>query len=292
MSDYAVQAARWELALNEGEFMDAGDFLPDWDSASSIRARRTVRIDFDLASAELGVACEELHLALMASIGTGAGRLPRLVTHRERLEYDADQSDIQVQLEVTGSSLSMVIDLVTEVVLARVAATSNALSPARVGDRVWNDRQRVRVEGQELRFPIEAVDLRGMIGDPAVEAAPWFVHWSPGDWTRDFHGAFRLFLNSGSPEINQSIENEDPLVLQAIMADAITQLCEGLLRTSDTEDLLAECDPGTMGSQARSWLDLAWPGRDLSFARSVLDNKPNEFRAALLAAAQTRHAGN
>ena len=292
MSDDAVQADRWELALNEGEFTDAGDFLPDWDSASSIRARRTVRIDSDLASVELGVPCEELHLALVVSIGTGAGRLPRLVMLRERLEYDADQPEIQVELAVTGSALSMVIDLVTEVVLARAAATSNELSPAEVGDRIWNDRHKVRLEGQELRFPIEAVDLRGMLGDPTVEGAPWFVHWNPGDWTRDFHGAFRLFLNSGSPEIIQSIENEDPLVLQAIMADAITQLCEGLLRTSDTEDLLAECDPGTMGSQARSWLELAWPGRDLAFARSVLDTKPNEFRAALLAAAQTRHAGN
>ena len=126
-------------------------------------------------------------------------------------------------------------------------------------------------------------------GDPTVEAAPWFAHWTPGDWTRDFHGAFRLFLNSSVPEIKQAIEDESALVLQAMIGDVMSQLCEELLKAKDppAEDILTECEAETMGAQARSWLELAWPGRDLDFVRSVLQNTPNRFRAALLAAART-----
>ncbi len=293
LSDNTVQAGQWDLALNEGDFAHAGDFLPHWDSASSIKARRTVRIDPDLASRELGLARDDLRLVVLVRIGTGAGRLPCLVVLRKKLEYFISQPQIDVNLELSGSSLSMLIDLATDVVLASAPETRDTLSPTRVGDRVWSDQQKVRLEGQELRFPIEAIDLRGMLGDPDLEAAiPWFVHWNSGDWTRDFHGAFRLLLNTESQEITQSIENEEPLVLQAIMADAMTQLCEGLVRTPDAEEILAQCDLGTLGAQASSWLKLAWPGKNLSFARSLLENKPNEFRAAILAAAQTRHAGD
>ena len=67
LSDDAVQAEPWELALNEGEFGPVSDYLPDWDTASSIRARRSLRIDVALAAAEIGVELNDLHLAAVAS---------------------------------------------------------------------------------------------------------------------------------------------------------------------------------------------------------------------------------
>ena len=287
LSDDAVQAEPWELALNEGEFGPVSDHLPDWDTASSIRARRRLRIDVALAAAEIGVEINDLHLAIVASTGTGSGRLPRYAQVCQ--EVDVDLNEPVADFDFVVPSVSMAIHLMTDVSLADVAMERSELSPRNVGDRLWYHHQKVRLEGQELRFPIEAVDLSGMLGDPTVEAAPWFAHWTPGDWTRDFHGAFRLFLNSGVPEIKQAIEDESALVLQAMIGDVMSQLCEELLKARDpaAEDILMECEAETMGAQARSWLELAWPGRDLDFVRSVLENTPNRFRAALLAAART-----
>ena len=288
LSDDAVQAAPWELALNRGEFSVALDYLPDWDIASTIEARRSLCVDFALAEAEVGVNLHDLRLVVVASVGTGSGNVPRHTRVCQRLALNADEAEAQLKFELP-SALSMVVHLMTDVILADVASEHDELAPCHLGDRLWAHHQRVRLEGQELRFPIEAVDLSGALGDATVESAPWFAHWNRADWSRDFHGAFRLYLNSNALEIGQVIEDESGLVLQAMMADVMSQLCEGLLREEDpsAEDILAECEPGSMGAQARWWIDIAWPGRDLGFVRSVLRHTPNRFRAAILATART-----
>ena len=194
-----------------------------------------------------------------------------------------------IDFSIAGDALSNVVRLTTEVVLAKVPKNAEQLAPHHVGDRLWSHHEKVRIEGEELRFPIEAVDLGGLLGDPSAEAAPWLVHWIPGEWHSDFHGAFRLFLNSANPEVQRAIEEENTLVLQAMMADVMSQLCERLLQETEpaAEEITQDCESGTVGAQALSWLELAWPGRDLDYVRSVLDNTPSTFRAALLAAAHT-----
>ena len=287
LSDDAVKAMPWELALNEGEFSVALDYLPDWDIASSIEVRRNLCVDFALAAAEVGVNVQDLGLAVVASVGTGSGNVPRHTQVCQRLRLNGDEPVVHLQFALP-SSLSMVVHLMTDVILTYVPSNRNELAPCHIGDRLWAHHQKVRLEGQELRFPIEMVDLGGAVGDATVESAPWFAHWNRADWSRDFHGAFRLFLNAKAPEVQQAIEEESGLVLQAMTGDVMSQLCEDLLREEDpaAEEILAECEPESMGAQARWWLELAWPGRDLDFVRSVLLNTPNRFRAALLAAAR------
>ena len=287
LTDDSVQAEPWELALNGAAFSVALDHLADWDAASTIEARRRLCIDVALAAAEIGVGPSDLHLSVVASVGTGSGNLPRHVQVCQRLEINENNPSAELAFDLP--TLSMVIHLMTDVTLAGVAVNRDELAPRDRGNRLWSHHQKVRLEGQELRFPIEVVDLRGALGDPTVESAPWFAQWNRADWTRDFHGAFRLFLNSNAPDIQQAIEGESGLVLQAMTADVMSQLCEELLREEDpsAEDILTDCDPESMGAQVRWWLELAWPNRDLDFVRSVLKNAPSKFRAALLAASRT-----
>ena len=283
LTEDAVQAEPWALALNGADFAIARDHLADWDAASTIQARRRLCIDFELAAAETGVGASDLHLSVVASVGTGSGHLPRHVQVCQLLEIN--ESNPAVELAFDLPTLSMVIHLMTDVTLARVAVERDELAPRDLGDRLWSQHQKVRLEGQELRFPIEVADLSGALGDPTLESAPWFAQWNRTDWTRDFHGAFRLFLNS---RIQETIEGGSGLVLQAMMADVMSQLCEGLLKEEDpsAEDILTACDQASMAAQVRRWLELAWPSRDLDFVRSVLENTPNRFRAALLALAR------
>ncbi|MEY9831015.1 hypothetical protein ABIA25_002830 [Sinorhizobium fredii] len=74
LSDAAVDASPWSVALDGGEWLPAGDFLPDWDYASTIRLRRQLRIDREIASADLGISANELSLSLGLRLGTGQGK--------------------------------------------------------------------------------------------------------------------------------------------------------------------------------------------------------------------------
>lgn len=287
LSDSAVEAAPWRIEVGDGVPAEAGDYLANWDRSTVVRLHRSLRVHFGIASADLGIPEEELSLSVVTRVGTGPGRLPRLIVRTDRREVRPNDAEVEILLREDGERLSTVLDLFTEVVLARVPNACDPLSPAQVGNRLWQDRTRTRLEGEEPRFPLEVVDLQAMLGDVTAAAAPWYLDWSPRDWNRDFYGAIRLYLNSGCEEIVQRVEARDPLTLQEIMGDAMSQVCERLLREPEPDAITGECEPGTLGAQAGKWLELAWPGSDREFARSLLLHKPSEFRATLIAVAES-----
>lgn len=285
LSESAVTATSWSISLNESEWAPVGDYLQDWDPASSIRLRRQIVIDPSIAAADLLLDTNDLKFFASVRLGTGQGRLPRLVLGRESRALDAESWMVEFDMDVPGEALSIVLDLSTRITLATSISVPATLAPSRIGDQLWSDRVRVRLEGEEPRFPIEVGDIQALLGDAVSASAPWYLHWSPRDWSRDFHGAMRLYLNSTHTEFIERIEAQDPMMIQMLMADVMGQVCERLITDPDVNDLFSSAEPGSLAAQASSWLRKAWPGKDPDFIRSVFDNRPGIFRASFVALA-------
>lgn len=290
LCDAAVDAAPWSYSLNGADWRPAGHFLPDWDAASVIRLRRAVRLDPLIAADDLGVPPENLRLSLGVRIGTGAGRLPRLILIRDCRELTAASWGDEFDIEVTGAQLSLILDVQTEIVLTAPLQDCKPLSPQRTADRLWFDTLRIRIEGEEPRFPIESVDMRRLLGSTTAASTPWYLQWSPTEWNRDFHGATRLYLNKNSVDFIERIEKDDGPTLQALLADVMGQICERLLIDPEAEEIMTGSEAGSLGAQATAWLHKAWPEKDTRFIRSVLESHPGRFRAAFLALAELGEA--
>ena len=290
LSEAAVDAAPWTWSLHGGDQDPAGDFLPDWDAASTIRFRRTLRIDPLIAADDLGVPADNLRLSIGVRVGTGQGRLPRLILLQDCRELDEGTWQEEFDFEVAGEQLSLMLDIRTHIVLAAPPAEAARLSPKRIADRLWSDTLRIRLEGEEPRFPIEIVDLPALLGDAVAASAPWYLHWSPMDWDRDFHGATRLYLSKDHTDFIERTERHDGPTLQVLLADVMGQICERLLTDPQAEDILAGAEPGSLGAQATAWLHKVWPERDANFLRSVLESQPSRFRASFLALAELDQA--
>ena len=290
LSDPSVEASAWKVGMNGADPVPCTDHLPNWDPSCHLLLTRTVRVDHELSARLLGLEATDCHLMLDVRVGTGSGRLPRSIIHREARLVGSAGEDICLEFELAGHSLSTVIDLVTNITLHASPTSPGELSPGKAGDRVWDDDLRIRIEGEEPRLPIEVVDLDEVVPGGLASSAPWYLHWSPSDGTRDFHGAIRLYLNSRTPETVRRVEEEDPQTLQSIMADIMGQVCERLVAEDDEEGDpgLAQYEQGTLGFQARAWLEQAWPGKDLTFLRGQLRRRPGQFRATFLALAQQR----
>lgn len=286
LSDAAVDAEAWCCSLDGGAWSPAGDFLPDWDAASVIQFRRKVSIDPEIAANNLNLNPEKLRLAVAVRVGTGQGRLPRLILSREFRELAADTWQEEFDFEIAGERLSLVLDINTQVMLAVSLDGCAQLSPQRVADRLWSDTLRIRLEGEEPRFPIEIIDMRTLLGAPTRLSPPWYLHWSPMDWNRDFHGATRLYLNKDHTDLIERIEQRDGRTLQVLLADVMTQICERLVYDPEVDDIMAGGEPGSLGTQAAAWLEKAWPGKNAAFVQSVLESRPGAFRAAFLALAE------
>ena len=290
LSDAAVEASPWSWSVNGGEWNPADDYLPDWDAASVIGLRRAVSVDPDIAADDLGVSADRLRLSLGVRIGTGAGRLPRLILERHRRPLKPGTWQEQFDLEVAGERLSLVLDVQSQVVLSGPVEDGGPLSPHRNADRLWTDSLRIQLEGEEPRFPIEIVDMRTLLGNSTPASTPWYLQWSPLDWNRDFHGAARLYLNSEYADLIERVEQHDGPTLQVLLADIMSQICGRLLMDPEAAEILAHAEPGSLGAQANAWLQKAWPEKDAAFTRSVLDSQPGKFRAALLALAELGEA--
>ena len=290
LSDAAVDAVAWSCSLDGGGWSPAGDFLPDWDAASVIRFRRKISIDPQIAADDLNVSPEQLGLAIAVRVGTGQGRLPRLIPFREFRELAADTWQEEFDFEIEGEKLSLVLDLHTQIMLSVLLEGCPQLSPQRVADRLWSDTLRIRLEGEEPRFPIEITDMRTLLGAHTTLSPPWYLHWSPMDWNRDFHGAARLYLNKEHTDLIERIEQHDGPTLQVLLADVMTQICERLVHDPEADDLMSGGEPGSLGNQAAAWLQKAWPGKDAAFVRSLLESRPGAFRAAFLALAELDEA--
>ena len=290
LSDAAVEATPWVYSLNGGDWNPAGDFLPDWDAASAIRFRRAVSLDPLVAADDLGVMADNLRLSLGVRVGTGPGRLPRLILSRSCRELKAAAWQEELDIEITGERLSLVLDLHTQIALADPLKDSQPLSPRRIADRLWSDTLRMRLEGEEPRFPIEITDMRSLLGSEVAASTPWYLHWSPIDWNRDFHGAARLYLNKDHNDFIERIEQHDGPTLQVLLADVMSQICERLLIDPEAEEIMAGSDPGSLGAQATAWLHSLWQGKNAPFIRSVLESQPGTFRAAFLALADPGEA--
>ena len=286
LSDAAVQSEPWHLSLNGGDFKPAGDFVPDWDAASEIRIRRSLGIEPRIAADDLGINVGNLRLAVGVRIGTGSGRLPRLILLRECRRLRPGRWREGFELLVPGDRLSLVIDVQTQVLLAGTPVDCGVLSPRRVANRLWSDTLRVLLEGEEPRFPMEVANFRTLLGNAPAAGAPWFFHWSPRDWNRDFHGAARLYLNADKPDFIKRIEEQDGPTLQVLLADVMGQICERLINDPEADDVMSEAEPGSLGAQATSWLGRIWPGKDAAFVRSILEQRPGRFRAAFLEIAE------
>lgn len=285
LREASVRTSPWELSFNGDDWTMPDEFVPDWDPASTLWFRREVSVDAETSAQDLGIPIDELRLALGVRIGTGQGRIPRTIVYRETRDLSGQQP-AELSFTVPGKRLSALIDISTEIVLAVPSDRADQLAPTRAGDRLWQDRSRLRLEGEEPRFPIEVADLSKLLGSALASSAPWYLHWSPRDWTRDFHGAIRLYLSEAEPEFVSKIEAQDPHILQAILGDVISQVCERLVTDPSAADLIDSSEPGTLAGQASAWLREAWPNRDVAHIRAVLELKPGAFRSTLLALAE------
>lgn len=285
LSNSTVSATAWEISLDGRDWTEADDHVADWDASTTIRMRRTISVGPELAVRDLGIPENQLQLAVAIRIGTGQGRLPRATLMRHRHTLDLASPSWEVEFPLAGRNLSTVLDLLTEIYLAASPVSPSSLAPRSAGDRLWADRVRLRLEGAEPRFPIEAADFATLLGETVAASAPWYLHWSPRDWDRDFHGAVRIYLNERATGVFERVENQDRPTLQALLAEVMGQICERLVLDPEAADLMERAEPWSLGAQAATWLRMAWPGRDVPFIRSVLENRPGVFRSTFLALA-------
>lgn len=282
----SIFAEPWNYSLSDGDPLPLADFLKDWDYQSRLRLLRRIRVDLDKLHGDIAADPGNWEFEVQVEIGTGQGTLPRRMVSTVSRPINEEDQSIELNIAVPSKDLSNQIILNTSLILSKAGSTSNALSPKRAGARLWHDRKDCRLEGQETRFPMEAVSFRKLFPGRPQEKALWYLRWDPQRLDQDFHGAIRLYINSDNESFLESVKQEDENALQVMLGSVLAQIVASVVNSDQNEEYLSMSEPGTLGAQIGNWTRLAFGDVPLQQVRSTLELRPGDFHAALQAAAQ------
>jgi len=283
LPDDAIDFGDWMIGDPEHPLAVAFDTLENWDYARDLQVFSTVNLKWDLVAEALELPIDEILLDISLFTGTGSGVLPR----RRRLVFQhkaiGNSGAIQVSSTIPGGYLSGRLLLELQISLLAPLNAGGRLSPKERGARLWQNRHDILIEdGGDSRFPIEAANFNELFKGKPQQFSPWYLHWQRGSMRSDFSGTVRLYVNTEFKEISERFTNGDRATLQAIMGDVVSQMIKSYFSDDHLEDL-SECDIGSVGSQIRKWLDLAFPGKTIENISALKNHNPGEFRACILA---------
>jgi len=285
LSDEAVRLDKWLVGAPGEPFQPLGDIMEDWDYEKDIQLRTTLEVDFQRAAQDLDIAVSDLRLGIALSLGTGAGSFPRCSRTLFLKELSSKNPACVIEKTVIGKHLSGRLLLDLRILLAAPLDSGGALSPRKLGSRLWSVQKNVLIEdGGDARFPVEMVsfaqNFRGRLG----QDAPWWLDWMPSALDADFSGNVRLYVNTDHLTTAERFEQGDPVTLQAMVADAMGQLIDVIIEGEALR--LEDYDEGAVGWQAIAWAEMAFPGKSLADIRELKQRHPGRYRAAILAAAE------
>lgn len=282
----ALEATVWELVGQDSKSVPLQRYIQDWDYLRPIRIRRTVRLNREVASLHLGIPEADLDLRVFFRFGTGPGTMPRAWIRSGLVQPDEAEGIYCINEELDGGELSGRLKLETTVLSFGQSFGASSLSPAIKGAKVWSHEFDVLLEGSEPRFPMETISFEKAFPDRTHASSLWYLHWSPGSLHRDFGGAVRLYLNADREDFITRLTENDPILMQTIMADVMTQLITNVVSMDESEAAIAQAEEGSVASYVGSWIQIAFPGEKPTDVRSKLENRPGDFYAAVLAAAE------
>jgi hypothetical protein len=288
LPDEAVTVERWMIGQTGGALLPMKPIFNEWDYAADVELCSSISIDMSAAAEMLAIPEDELRLAVVLKVGTGRGRFPRIVEPvSSRLVDTATDQPMELQAIMPGNRLSGRLYARIDVLLATPAKNASILSPTRIGSRLWSDEFSVELEdGGDNRFPIEVLSFSETFPGHGHVTAPWYLSWRPGGLAADFGGSIRLYVNSDHAELAERVVDGDTLTLQAILGDVMVQMVGAALDAEDLAEQLDCSEEGSVGAQISGWLDLAFPGRELSEVRNIRRNLPGHFHASIHAAAE------
>lgn len=280
--DEAINASPWSVRLSTGREYSDPDYIDEWDNGTDLSLCRSIEIDLGKCFETLCIP-DDSELLLVVAVGTGAGSLP-VERWFHRYLIDLENSVVSIELNQPGETLADALHLETTVLLARsVPVPLSPISPVHEGSIVWQEKKRIRLEGDVSRFPVSETDLGQLLGEEWKDAL-WYlqVDWDPAT---AFDSSVRLHVNSLQKEFASRFRQGDPETVHAVMADVISQVTTGCLALGEEWEFneVGGDTAVSLGQVAGHWLESAFGTIDA--ARQAHRHTPARFHAHLNALA-------
>ena len=274
----------WLLA-DDGDWLPLPAHLSDWDYQTDLTLQRHMQVDVDslLRESQLPITTP---VAVVVEWRASAAQLKGLALRRVIGGSFVGPIDVTLR----GSDLAGRLNLITRLVLAEDAPTSQPFLASRAGDVLAEEQVECQLQGELGRFPIYAVDF---VAHDLDADARWHLDIT-SDPGQAAAGGVRLFLNANDQEIvNAATRAANPTpaqrrLLEWLHADVTRQLIDRAL-SQDWLDALPNSvgDPDSLGASLAALVSNLFDGEPLELVAKLRETDPGRL-ASRLQGAQIR----
>lgn len=292
LSDEMVCVESWLFGEKGKPLAPIERTLASWDYACDLETFAKISLDWGSTANHLGHPAGELQIRASLLCGTGSGSFPRRWDRIQSILMTTAHPQVELEGDLPGNIQSGRLLIRLQLTLEAPLDSDNILSPRMRGARLWARDQDILIEdGGDARFPVEAASFTRVFKGRPQQYAPWLLLWRRDSWHSDFSTSIRLYVNADHEGILERFQAGDPMLLQAMMGDAMSQVVEAVVLHDDAEAMLSGCNEGSVGRQAEEWMEMAFPGLILPEIKSLHQRDPGAFRASMLAAADVGSPG-
>jgi len=188
----AVTWGGWWIRLN-GQRRPVEDTLPGWDYASELTVELQPSIDWSTVAEQTGVG-DPAGVDVVILLDCPATGM-RFTSAQPVATLLSSDSNVMV-LEPPSTQLADAVRLSAHLAVNRSTIDAESGAVVRIGSRLaWSDPRTVRLEGENPRFPTEAVSFSQL----GLEDALWTLQVRFTDLQESFLGGVRLLVNTDHP---------------------------------------------------------------------------------------------
>lgn len=274
----AVSCGPWNMQRDTGT-VGLPPVLPDWDYGTDLKLTREVRVDVERLAREAALPAGApfwITVEWAATASQTSGRACRSAVHRAH--------PTTLSLHLAGELLGGDLELVTRLVLADDVAGQESFVACHVGDVLFEEAARVRLQGTAGRLPTYVVDFSEAGFD---RDARWHVEL-PVALDAPANSAVSLYLNSSDGELVKAATNADSptpfqrRLLDWMETDLAIRIVEAALRPEWCESIPDYIDePDTIGAAMAALLNVLFPGESPAELAALRDGEPGRFHSRL-----------
>jgi hypothetical protein len=278
-SQETVSFSEWMMRGDDTEPEPIQGSIPGWDYDTDLAIGRHVELKPLEILNETGLAGHQVELMLNVIVLTGPSCY-RTVAFSERIPSN-DRWACNIDLTLNSRELAESLTLKTEIVLAVPVDHELPFVASAIGSRLYEDIEKIQLEGSLGRFPMELVDFGESIPGLRAGNAMWYLDWDPGRPEARFLGAVLLYINASQQEMADRIRNMEPVITSVLRCDVIRTMCEGMLRNEEFVTGSDHFDVDTVGGQVNEWLTEAFENMSTEALKMMMRSSPGRFEARI-----------
>lgn len=257
----------WRVVVNgrADKHLADGAAFSDWDGNLTFSLEREFRLGANVAE-RLGLDADCSCCELIVSAATGNG-LARKVLWRDRLPAEGP-SKIAVSIAPDSTALAKELTLTTGIYLADRVSSRDNLAPSKVGSRLWETTEHIRLEGGATRLPLYAVPFADAFVGKKIERAEFHIEVGD-DPALEVEMSLTVYVNTECSDFVADLgRGNNPTELR-LWGGIIRRVVAATLLADGEGDLVFSGGDG-LSAVAERWMSQIWPDHSTSELRGLM----------------------